>query len=552
MKYCMHCMNPLEDSNNFCTSCGKSLLNEIPGHYLTPGTKLNNRYIVGAAIGEGGFGITYIGIDIKLDLKVAIKEFFPNGFVNRTNTISSTVNCSQSRDKREFFEKGKKKFLIEAKTLAKFQFDPGIVHVSDFFEENETAYIVMEYLEGKTLADFIEEKGKLTVDETLKILIPIMKTLQKIHKKDLIHRDISPDNIMIMDEQVKLLDFGLAREFSLEDEKSFTTSLKHGYSPHEQYRRRGKQGPWTDVYAMCATIYKCITGIRPDGALDRVLNDELRLPSVLGIDIDTSIENAIMKGLNVKQEDRFQNIGELIEKLNVEEDCVLVNTNEDTNTVLVEETIFFDNSTDDNIKTIDIREIEIKEQIVENHEDLCRPVEETNNTVPANVEDKLIFTTVQRSYSEMCDFVNRFFYPIRMIGNRNSKFEKKVKNAIKAYANKIEKTEVFALFDETLFESGKEGFIMTTSGIISKHMFCNPIICEYSDINTIDIVYDQESKLTRVVLSTKHGDYVIASICGKNDSVVLAQRINEIVKYLYGLDKLPYVVNKSSELEQNL
>ena len=315
MRYCMHCMDPLEDSDNFCTSCGKNISDEIPGHHLIPDGKLNNRYIVGKSIGEGGFGITYIGRDSRVNRKVAIKEYYPNGFVNRTNTVSSTVICNVSDDKKAFFEKGKKRFLEEAETLGDFSSESGIVQVSDYFEENGTAYIVMEYLEGKTLKDFICDKEKLTVAETIKYLRPVMKVLEKIHNKGLIHRDISPDNIMIVGEQVKLLDFGLAREFLADTEKSYTTSLKHGYAPIEQYQGRGIQGPWTDVYAMCATMYKCITGVTPDRATDRVSSDVLKSPSELEIIIDDSKNNAIMKGLSISYENRFQNMSELMNAL---------------------------------------------------------------------------------------------------------------------------------------------------------------------------------------------------------------------------------------------
>ena len=306
-------MSPIEENDVECPFCGKAQADEIPGHHLIPGTILNDKYIVGAAIGEGGFGITYIGRDIKLDMKIAIKEYYPNGYVSRSNTISPTVKGSTSSDKNDFFDKGRERFLQEARILAKFSGSPGIVDVRDFFETNGTAYIVMEYLDGQTLKEFIKEKGTLTSKQTLSLLMPVMQSLQKVHKQGLIHRDISPDNIMILDEQVKLLDFGAARSVSSVSQKSLSVMLKPGYAPEEQYRSKGEQGPWTDVYALCATMYKCITGITPDDSTQRVFSDELKTPAALGISIEPDIEKTILKGLNVLQKDRFQNIDELLD-----------------------------------------------------------------------------------------------------------------------------------------------------------------------------------------------------------------------------------------------
>ena len=150
MKYCSKCMNPIEETDVECPFCGTALNAEIPPHHLAPGTILNNKFMVGAALGEGGFGITYIGRDTKLDMKVAIKEYYPNGYVNRSNTISPAVNSSTSGERKDFFDTGRDRFLREAQILAKFSGSTGIVDVRDFFEENNTAYIVMEYLEGKT------------------------------------------------------------------------------------------------------------------------------------------------------------------------------------------------------------------------------------------------------------------------------------------------------------------------------------------------------------------------------------------------------------------
>ncbi|MBO5077548.1 MAG: protein kinase [Clostridia bacterium] len=324
MEYCRFCMSKIGSGVTVCPVCGKRLDEEVPPHHLVPGTVLTGRYIVGAALGEGGFGITYVGLDNLFNEKVAIKEYYPNGYANRSNTISASVSLGTTADRIVFFDNGKKRFLGEAKTLARFNREDGVVHVIDFFEENSTAYIVMEYLEGETLKAYVGKKGRLTPDETLKLLIPVMESLEKVHEKGLIHRDISPDNIMLNNGEVKLLDFGAARTVSAQANKSLSVMLKPGYAPEEQYRSKGNQGPWTDVYAMCATLYKCITGITPDDATQRVYSDEVQAPSELGIDIKPHVEAAIMKGLAIRQQDRFQSMKELVKALQEDDNAAAV------------------------------------------------------------------------------------------------------------------------------------------------------------------------------------------------------------------------------------
>lgn len=310
--YCYFCMKEIEANTKKCPHCGNNQDIITPPHRLLPGTVLNERYVVGVAKGEGGFGITYIGLDKKLDRIVAIKEYYPTGYVNRSNTISPNVSEVTSEASDAFFRKGCDRFLREAKTIAKFSGEPGIVNVIDYFEENNTAYIIMEYLDGITLRDYLKQKEKLSVDETMRILRPIMLSLEKIHQQGLIHRDISPSNIMLVDGAVKLIDFGAARTASAEKNKSLSLMLKPGYAPEEQYRSKGVQGPWTDVYAICATIYKCITGVTPDEANDRLYTDELNNPSALGISVTPDFEYALMKGLAVLQKDRYQSIKDLM------------------------------------------------------------------------------------------------------------------------------------------------------------------------------------------------------------------------------------------------
>ena len=312
---CSYCMNEIGQVSEKCPHCGKSTAVTVPPHMLVPGTVLCGRYIVGIAKGEGGFGITYIGKDTKLDRTVAVKEYFPSGIVNRNSSVSPNVTQTSEPQGQDAFRKGRERFLNEARTLAKFTGELGIVNVIDFFEENSTAYIVMEYLDGISLGDYIKTNGVLTPEQTLTILMPVMLSLEKVHKQGLIHRDISPSNIMILKNTVKLIDFGAARNSAGDGNRSLSLMLKPGYAPEEQYRSKGEQGPWTDVYALCATIYKCITGITPDEANDRLHKDELKRPSELGVKVTPSFEAALMKGLSVLQQNRYQSVQELVGEL---------------------------------------------------------------------------------------------------------------------------------------------------------------------------------------------------------------------------------------------
>ena len=187
--------------------------------------------------------------------------------------------------------------------------------MQDFFEENNTAYIVMEYLDGETLKKHLQKKGTLPWRETVEMLMPVMRSLERVHQAGLIHRDISPDNIMLVGSRVKLLDFGAARDVSPEAGKSLSILLKPGYAPEEQYRTRGNQGPWTDIYGLCATIYKCVTGVTPEASIDRLAQDDVKNPSELGVAIDRKAEKIIMKGMAVYAANRYQNIGELLADL---------------------------------------------------------------------------------------------------------------------------------------------------------------------------------------------------------------------------------------------
>ena len=313
-QYCYKCMRPLGGSS-VCGSCGydnSAAQSASAPYHLRCGTMLHGRYLIGRVIGEGGFGITYIGLDATLTKRVAVKEFFPSGVVNRAASSSDSITVTQGRE--EFFKKGEERFLLEAKNVAAFSDEEGVVDVLDYFQENGTAYIVMEYLDGETLKDYVSRCGCFDPQTLIQLMLPIMRSLGYMHSKGIIHRDISPDNIMYTKRgKLKLMDFGSARYFTNEERK-MSVILKQGFAPEEQYRQNGEQGPYTDVYALCATFYACITGRIPVGSLDRLASDTLVPPSRLGISIYPQQESALMHGLAVSAANRTRDMETLIKE----------------------------------------------------------------------------------------------------------------------------------------------------------------------------------------------------------------------------------------------
>lgn len=314
-KTCLGCMKEKNMVDGICPHCGFDKDNYQSGiHQLPLNSILNGKYMIGRVLGEGGFGITYIAIDLNLNMPVAIKEYYPNGFVSRDTTVHANNNVTKFQgEKLEFFEKGLERFLGEARSIAQFYQTNGIAKVIDFFKENETAYIVMEFVDGITLKQYLKDKGgKLDVNIVISLMKPVINSLKQVHEEGLIHRDISPDNIMINKQgDLKLLDFGAARKYENSDNKSLSIMLKPGYAPEEQYRTKGNQGPYTDVYALCATMYKMITGKTPPESLERRVEDDIVWPSALGISIPENIENLLKKGMEVLSKDRIQNMKEL-------------------------------------------------------------------------------------------------------------------------------------------------------------------------------------------------------------------------------------------------
>ena len=314
---CLNCMKLFmipegyEADDNCCPYCG-FIENTLPQNisYLRTGVVLKDRYVIGTVIGAGGFGITYKAWDNTLDTVVAIKEFFPQGIVLRDNTTSKTNTVSVYNVRDDSYEHGKERFLKEARSLAKFNSHPGTVVIYDFFEENETAYIVMEYLDGCNMREYMAATNSLPTMEMLRKMIDtVCDVLVQVHSVGLIHRDISPDNIfMCLNGTFKLIDFGSVKQGMSDSNLSSTVILKHGYAPIEQYTKSGKVGPWTDIYALAATIYMLSTGVMPQESVERMSEDEIEDICKLNSAVPRSFGNAVMKALSVQIKDRYQSV----------------------------------------------------------------------------------------------------------------------------------------------------------------------------------------------------------------------------------------------------
>ena len=306
MQRCLGCMEEYSGEYEVCPNCGYA--EDTPAkepYHITPGVVLQGKYIVGRVLGYGGFGVTYLGYDNILKRKIAIKEYLPTDF--STRMPGETKLTVYSGAAGEQFTAGLKSFVEEAHRLAKFNSLPGIVDIYDSFSENNTGYIIMEYLEGKTVKEMLKENGTFTFERAKEIVLAVLAPLKEVHKEGIIHRDIAPDNIFITDDNtVKLIDFGASRYATTLHSKSLSVLLKPGYAPEEQYRSRGQQGPWTDMYALSVTFYKMLTGITPEEALERRVKDAVKEPSKLGAVLPQSAENAIMNAMNVNIEERTQ------------------------------------------------------------------------------------------------------------------------------------------------------------------------------------------------------------------------------------------------------
>ena len=322
LNYCYSCMAQMASGLTVCPVCGHdNRISLNPESTLPEGTILAGKYLVGKMLGQGGFGITYLGVNIVRKERVAIKEYFPAGIAIRTSHSTRVITVSNPI-KAEGFRRGCEEFQAEAQRLAQFD-EAGIVKVREYFRENGTAYIVMNYLDGNSLSEEAAAcGGKIPWQRVLSLFAPLIPDIDKLHAKHLIHRDIKPDNIKVVrepggGERLVLLDFGSARSFvSSEVTQTYTAMITKGYAPYEQYMSHARQGPYTDVYSLCATMYAVITGVVPPAATDRMLDEVDVVPiRSLGIPVPENVERAILHGLAVRSTERTQTMRVLYREL---------------------------------------------------------------------------------------------------------------------------------------------------------------------------------------------------------------------------------------------
>lgn len=301
---CPNCFSTTWVTNS-CAFCHYSDGDSRDDFYLPVGHLLSrDQYLIGKVLGSpGGFGITYLAWDTRLENKVAIKEYLPRHLASRAS--GALVRAHTKGDSVDF-QFGMDQFLTEAKILARMK-HPNIIRVLTYFEENGTAYLVMDYLEGENLSEYLTRIGKLNAPDGIQLMLPIIDGLSHIHAQGFIHRDVKPSNIYLTtDGHTILLDFGAARQALQEKSQSMTSILTPGYAPWEQYHRKGNQGPWTDVYACAAVLYQMITGQLPTDSQERLAEDSLLPPNELNASIPTAVSKAILHGLSLKPTDRPQ------------------------------------------------------------------------------------------------------------------------------------------------------------------------------------------------------------------------------------------------------
>ncbi|MBE9046839.1 serine/threonine protein kinase [Pleurocapsales cyanobacterium LEGE 10410] len=271
----------------------------------------SGEYRIEQPLGQGGFGITYQGIDTRLNRAVAVKEFFPEGCWREGLTV-----VSAGRWNSDTYSNAKQKFLLEGQTLGQFN-HPGIVKVFYYFEENNTAYMVMEYLRGKTLAELLKQRrGRLAEAHAIAYVVKVAKALEILHQSQFLHRDIKPDNIMLAEDgRVVLIDFGAARDFTSNSTVRYTTMLTPGYAPLEQYGRALRYGAFTDIYALGSTLYHLLTGEAPISAIERAAGVELKTVRELAPWVSPHVSQAIAKAMMMDVNQRLQSVREFLDLL---------------------------------------------------------------------------------------------------------------------------------------------------------------------------------------------------------------------------------------------
>ena len=312
---CFQCME--ETPEYPCKHCGYDPASHPPLAYaLQPGTILNGKYVVGTVLGQGGFGITYIGLDLAQGSKVAIKEYFPSAHVSRTQSSQGALQWYNTESARTARESGKEMFLKEARKMSRVRDIPQSVQVLDLFRQNETAYIVMDFIEGQTLKAYLKQHGPLGWAEAETLFLPVIYAMARIHQEGLIHRDISPDNLMLQSNgSVRILDLGAAKDLNINSGASSMQVAKSGFSPPEQYTSRGSSGPWTDVYALAATMYYSLTGVLPPAAMDLLSGETLRWDHPRLKAVPKNVLTALQKAMVLQPDKRTQAMLEFAHQL---------------------------------------------------------------------------------------------------------------------------------------------------------------------------------------------------------------------------------------------
>lgn len=315
-KLCPGCMQHLKDSNTTCPHCGYPEKRLTVKDSLPVFSILAGKYLLGAPLGKGGFGITYIAMHLPDEKIVAIKEFFPANLAVRDTDNETVVPADDT--KAVYYRTGMKSFSEEGRILYLLSDIEHVVHVAEQIQANNTTYLVMEYVPGISLKKYMKQQQKLfSEQEMLTLMQPILLALQTMHQKGILHRDISPENLMLSpDNTLTLIDFGAARTFSRSDDDNLTVILKRGYAPEEQYHSNSRQGPWTDLYAVCAVMYQMLTGILPQEASARAEEDHLTPVSrIEGLSLSPSTCAALEKGLQMDPMERYPDIGALMKVL---------------------------------------------------------------------------------------------------------------------------------------------------------------------------------------------------------------------------------------------
>ena len=308
------CFGCMEEIHGYpCPVCGFDPAQAAAPNYVLPyGAILNGRYIVGKMLGQGGFGITYIGWDLAMERKVAIKEYYPSGQVSR-NPGSRDLTLYTNEQSRQARQNGMQMFLKEARKMSKVDNLTNVVRVRDIFQENETAYIVMDFVEGETLKARLDKTGPLTWKQAKEIFVPAMQAMEQVHQAGLVHRDISPDNLMLTpDGRVMILDLGAAKDLAINKGASSAMVVKGGFSPPEQYAQQGGSGSWTDVYAMAATMYHSLTGVVPPTAVDRMQGEPVNWALLETGGVPNHVIAALQNAMKLNARERTQTMAELL------------------------------------------------------------------------------------------------------------------------------------------------------------------------------------------------------------------------------------------------